>query len=169
MVHGGAGSSKYWGLQTPVLARQYEVIVLDSRGHGRSTRNSEPITYHLMASDVLAVMDTLHIPKAALVGWSDGGIIGLDIAINHPERLTKLFAVGANSDTSGTKDVDKDPLFNDYLGRCEKEYQKLSPTPGEYKAFLEQMQPSVGPRASLLGRTATQHQGAHLDSGRRPR
>jgi pimeloyl-ACP methyl ester carboxylesterase len=94
-----------------------------------------------MASDVLAVMDTLHIPKAALVGWSDGGIIGLDIAINHPERLTKLFAFGANSDTSGTKDVDKDPLFNDYLGRCEKEYQKLSPAPGEYKAFLEQMQP----------------------------
>ncbi len=141
MVHGGAGSSKYWGLQIPVLARQFEVIVLDSRGHGHSTRNSEPITYHLMASDVLGVMDTLHITKAALVGWSDGGIIGLDIAINHPERLTKLFAFGANSDTSGTQDVDKDPLFNDYLGRCEKEYQKLSPTPAEYKAFLEQMQP----------------------------
>lgn len=141
MAHGGAGSSNYWGLQIWVLARQYEVIVLDSRGHGRSTRNSEPITYHLMASDVLAVMDTLHIPKAAFVGWSDGAIIGLDIAINHPERLTKLFAFGANSDTSGTKDVDKDPLFNDYWGRCEKEYQKLSPTPGEYKAFLAQMQP----------------------------
>jgi pimeloyl-ACP methyl ester carboxylesterase len=141
MVHGGAGSSRYWGLQIPVLARQYEVIVLDSRGHGRSARNSEPITYHLMASDVLAVMDTLQIPKAALVGWSDGGIIGLDIAINHPGRLTKLFAFGANSDTSGIKDVDKDPLFNDYLGRCEKEYQKLSATPGEYKAFLEQLQP----------------------------
>ncbi len=94
-----------------------------------------------MASDVLAVMDTLHVPKAALVGWSDGGIIGLDIAINNPERLTKLFAFGPNSDTPGTKDVDKDPLFNDYFGRCEKEYQKLSPTPAEYKAFLEQMQP----------------------------
>jgi pimeloyl-ACP methyl ester carboxylesterase len=141
MVHGGAGSSKYWGLQIPALARQYEVIVLDSRGHGRSTRDSEPITYHLMAADVLAVMDTLLVPKAALVGWSDGGIIGLDIAINHPERLTKLFAFGANSDTSGTKDVDKDPLFNDYFDRCEKEYRKLSPTPSEYKAFLRQMQP----------------------------
>lgn len=107
MVHGGGGSSEYWGLQIPVLARQYEVIVLDSRGHGRSTRNSQPMTYHLMASDVLAVMDTLHVQKAALVGWSDGGIIGLDIAINHPERLTKLFAFGANSDTAGTNDVDK--------------------------------------------------------------
>src|SRR5262245_40154917 len=71
MVHVWAGSSKNWGLQIPALAQQYEVIVLDSRGYGRSTRNSEPITYHLMASDVLAVMDTLHVPKAALVGWSD--------------------------------------------------------------------------------------------------
>jgi pimeloyl-ACP methyl ester carboxylesterase len=141
LLHGGMGNSNYWGLQIPALAQHYQVIVLDSRGHGRSTRNSKPVTYHLMASDVLNVMDALHVSKAALVGWSDGGIIGLDLAINHPERLTKLFAFGANSDTSGTKDVDKDPLFKDYFDRCEKEYQKLSPTPAEYKEFLAQMQP----------------------------
>src|SRR5579859_4210296 len=142
LVHGAFGNSNYWGLQVPALAPHYKVIVLDSRGQGRTTWNSEPpLSFHLMASDVLAVMDTLHIPKAALVGWSDGGIIGLDIALNHPERLTKLFAFGANSDTSGTKNVDQAPLFNEYLGRCEQEYQKLSPTPGEFKAFLDQMQP----------------------------
>jgi pimeloyl-ACP methyl ester carboxylesterase len=141
LLHGGMGNSNYWGLQIPALAQHYQVIVLDSRGHGRCTRNSKPVTYHLMASDVLNVMDALHVSKAALVGWSDGGIIGLDLAINHPERLTKLFAFGANSDTSGTKDVDKDPLFKDYFDRCEREYQKLSPTPAEYKEFLAQMQP----------------------------
>lgn len=141
MVHGGAGSSNYWGLQIPVIAQQYQVIVLDSRGHGRSTRSNEPITYHLMASDVLAVMDALHVPQAALVGWSDGGIIGLDIALNHPERLTKLFAFAANSDTSGTQDVGKDPLFTDYFNRCAKEYRELSPTPSEWEAFLKQMRP----------------------------
>lgn len=140
LLHGGMGNSNYWGLQIPALAQHYQVIVLDSRGHGRSTRNSRPVTYHLMASDVLNVMDALHVSKAALVGWSDGGIIGLDLAINHPERLTKLFAFGANSDTSGTKDVDKDPLFKDYFDRCEREYQNLSPTPAEYKEFLAQMQ-----------------------------
>src|SRR6516162_1098193 len=103
-IHGGMGSSNYWGLQVPAVARRYQVIVLDSRGQGRSTWNSEPpISFHLMASDVLAVMDALHIPKAALVGWSDGAIIGLDIAILHPERLTKLFAFAANSDPSGSK------------------------------------------------------------------
>ena len=139
LVHGGFGNSNYWGLQIPSLARQHEVIVHDSRGHGRSTRSSEPITYHLMASDVLALMDALHVPKAALVGWSDGAIIGLDIAIHHPERLTKLFAFAANSDPSGTKDVSKDPLFSAYFSRTENEYQKLSPTPGEFKLFHEQL------------------------------
>jgi pimeloyl-ACP methyl ester carboxylesterase len=139
LVHGGMGNSNYWGLQIPALARQFQVIVLDSRGHGRSTRNNETITYHLMATDVVALMDALHVPKAALVGWSDGAIIGLDIAIHHPDRLTKLFAFAANSDSSALKDVDKDPLFNAYFSRTEEEYKKLSPTPTDLKMFLEEL------------------------------
>jgi pimeloyl-ACP methyl ester carboxylesterase len=139
LVHGGMGNSNYWGLQIPALARQYQVIVLDSRGHGRSRHTSEPITYHLMATDVLALMEKLNIPKAALVGWSDGAIIGLDIAINHPERLTKLFAFAANSDPSGVKDVSKSPTFNAYSNRTREEYQKLSPAPAEFKAFSDQL------------------------------
>jgi pimeloyl-ACP methyl ester carboxylesterase len=136
LVHGGLASSNYWGLQIPAVARQYEVIVLDSRGHGRSTRTDAPITYDLMASDVLALMDYLHIHKAALVGWSDGAIIGLDIAIHHPERLTKLFAFAANSDPSGVKDVNTSPVFSAYIERAAREYEKLSPNPGQFNAFL---------------------------------
>ena len=90
-LHGGLGNSDYWGNQVPELAKQYEVIVLDSRGHGRSTRDADPYGYDLMSSDVLAVLDYLKIPKVALVGWSDGAIIGLDIATHHPERLSKLY------------------------------------------------------------------------------
>ena len=137
LVHGGLANSDYWGLQIPVLARRYQVIVLDSRGHGRSTRTAAPIGYDAMAADVLALMDTLHIGKAALVGWSDGAIIGLDIAIHHPERLTKLFAFAANSDPSGVKDVDKSPVFTAYIDRASQEYAKLSPTPMQFKAFLD--------------------------------
>ena len=137
MVHGGLGNSDYWGLQVPVLAQRFQVIVLDSRGHGRSTRTDAPIGYDAMASDVLALMDTLHIQKAALVGWSDGAIIGLDIAIHHPERLTRLFAFAANSDPSGVKDVDKSPVFTAYIDRTSHEYARLSPTPGGFKAFLD--------------------------------
>jgi pimeloyl-ACP methyl ester carboxylesterase len=92
-----------------------------------------------MASDVLALMDYLKIPKAAIVGWSDGAILGLDIAINHPERLTKLFAFAANSDPSGVADIGQSPVFNAYIARAEKEYEKLSATPTEYNSFLEQI------------------------------
>jgi len=137
LVHGGLANSDYWGLQIPVLARRYQVIVLDSRGHGRSTRTAAPIGYDAMASDVLALMDTLQVRKAALVGWSDGAIIGLDIAIHHPERLSRLFAFAANSDPSGVKDVDKSPVFTAYIDRAAHEYQKLSPTPTQFKAFLD--------------------------------
>jgi pimeloyl-ACP methyl ester carboxylesterase len=136
LVHGGLANSSYWGLQVPALARRYKVIVLDSRGHGRSTRTDAPITYDLMSSDVLALMGYLHIRKAALVGWSDGAIIGLDIAIHHPERLTKLFAFAANSDPSGVKDVSKSPVFTAYIERAAREYETLSPTPAQFKPFL---------------------------------
>jgi len=135
LVHGGLANSDYWGLQVAALSAQYHVIVLDSRGHGRSTRTDVPIGYDLMSSDVLALMDFLHIRKAALVGWSDGAIIGLDIAIHHPDRLTRLFAFAANSDPSGVKDVSKSPVFNSYIERAANEYSRLSPTPTGFVAF----------------------------------
>jgi alpha-beta hydrolase superfamily lysophospholipase len=73
LLHGGLGHSGNWGYQVPALIRQgYRVVVIDSRGHGRSTRDARPYTYELLASDLSAVMDTLHIRKAGLVGWSDG-------------------------------------------------------------------------------------------------
>src|ERR1035437_4886024 len=139
LLHGGPANSNYWGLQIPALAPHFEVIVVDSRGHRRSTRNAEPITYHQMASDVLALMDALQIPKAAVVGWSDGAIIGLDIAIHHPDRLTRLFAFGANSDPSGVKDPSGSPTFAKYVSCTTEEYKKLSPTPTEFSAFHEQL------------------------------
>lgn len=137
LVHGGLANSNYWGHQIPALAQRYLVIALDSRGHGRSSRTDTPIGYDLMSTDVLALMDHLHIAKAALVGWSDGAIIGLDIAIHHPERLTRLFAFAANSDPSGVKDVDQSPVFSAYEARAAQEYAQLSTTPDGFKPFLD--------------------------------
>ncbi len=135
LLHGGLGNSNYWGLQVPALAQHYEVMVMDSRGHGRSTWDGKPIGYHLMASDVIAVMDALHIPKAAIVGWSDGAIIGLDIAIHHPERLSRLFAFGANSNVAGVMDPGDSSTFSTYIARTREEYAKLSPAPASFDAF----------------------------------
>src|SRR5438105_12036766 len=69
LLHGGLGNANYWGEVIPILVRNhYEVIVADSRGHGRSTRTAERYSYRLMASDVLAVLDYLKLTKGKLGG-----------------------------------------------------------------------------------------------------
>ena len=138
LLHGGLVNSNYWGNQVPVLAKHYQVIVIDSRGHGRSSRDEHPLGYELMASDVIGLMDYLKIQKAAIVGWSDGAITGLVIAIHHPERLTKLFAFGANSNPGAVKDdLGQSAVFKACAARAEKEYQQLSPTPDQYRSLSE--------------------------------
>ncbi|WP_426613577.1 alpha/beta fold hydrolase [Bradyrhizobium sp. McL0616] len=139
LLHGGLANANYWGHQVRALQRHYQVIVMDSRGHGRSSRNQEPYGYDLMASDVVGLLDHLKIKRAAIVGWSDGAIIGLDIAMKHPERVSKLFAFAANSDPSGVADIASSDVFNAYIARAGEEYKRLSPTPTEYKSFVAEI------------------------------
>jgi pimeloyl-ACP methyl ester carboxylesterase len=139
LLHGGLANANYWGRQVLSLEDHYRVIVMDSRGHGRSTRDATPFGYDLMAGDVLGLLDYLHLSRVAIVGWSDGAIVGLDLAIHHPDRVTKLFAFAANSDPSGVKDVNRSPTFTRFIARARSEYQQLSPTPRQYEAFLAQI------------------------------
>ena len=101
LIPGGLSDQHVWDAQLPILARHHMVIVADSRGQGRSTRTKDPITYGLMADDYVALLDFLRIDKVDLVGWGDGGIIGLDIAMRYPERLKSLFAQAANVTPDG--------------------------------------------------------------------
>jgi len=140
LLHGGLANANYWGDLIPALAPTHQVIVLDSRGHGRSTRTATQLGYELMASDVIALMDRLHIRSTAIVGWSDGAIVGLEIAIHHPDRLTGLFAFAANSDPSGVADVHASPVFTSYIARAAREYAALSPTPTQYPAFEQDIE-----------------------------
>ena len=138
LLHGGLANVNYWGNQVPELAKHYRVIVMDSRGHGRSTRDAQRYTYELMASDVIGLMDQLKLPKAAIIGWSDGAIIGLELAIHNPDRLRGVFAFAANYNPSGvTENLDKNVTFNSFIERCRKEYPGLSATPDGYQAFLD--------------------------------
>jgi pimeloyl-ACP methyl ester carboxylesterase len=140
LLHGGLANADYWGNQIRALAPHHTVIVMDSRGHGRSSRDSRPYGYDLMADDVVALMDVLKVPKADIVGWSDGGILGLDLAIRHPNRVGRIFAFAANTVTSGVKDdVEKNPTFAAFIKRAGHEYQSYSATPKEYDAFVEQI------------------------------
>ncbi len=139
-LHGGLANTDYWGKQVRAVGAHHTVILMDSRGHGRSTRDARPYGYDLMADDVVALMDVLKIPKADIVGWSDGGIIGLDLAMRHKERVGKVFAFAANTVTAGVVDgVEKNPTFAAYIERAGHEYEKLSATPKEYSAFVDQI------------------------------
>lgn len=138
LLHGGLANSNYWGNQVPALAQGRRVIVMDSRGHGRSTRNAQRYSYGLMASDVLALMDHLGIGRFAVVGWSDGAIVALDLAIHHPEHLSRAFVFAANYTPAGVRaDLGRNANFNAFIARGRDEYARLSATPGGYDGFLK--------------------------------
>jgi len=139
LLHGGLADSDYWGGQVPALTGAgHRVILIDSRGHGRSTRDARPYTYELMASDVVAVMDALKVQRAAVVGWSDGAIIGLVMALKDPDRLTRVFAFAANMDPSGVAtDVGTNSIFSRFEAQAAREYALVSPTPSGFEAFSQ--------------------------------
>lgn len=113
LIHGGMSSSAVWSFEVPTLARTHEVIVADSRGQGRSTHGLAWLTYHRMAEDYVALLAHLNVDKVTLVGWSDGGIIGIDIAIHHPKLLEGLFAQAPNVTPAGLTsipEIDPPPL-----------------------------------------------------------
>ena len=138
LLHGGLGHSGNWGYQVPALVRRgYRAVLIDSRGHGRSTRDARPFTYELMASDVAAVMDALQLEKARLVGWSDGACTALILAANTPARAAGVFFFACNMDPSGTKEIEFGPVLQRCFGRHIKDYKQLSATPDQFDAFSD--------------------------------
>lgn len=121
LIHGNGGSINNFKQQIPYFAKQYKVIVADSRAQGKSVDTSDSLTYEMMADDVNALLNHLHLDSCYVIGWSDGGIDGLLLAMRHPEKVKKLAITGANlwPDTTA---IDPD-LFrwivasNDSLGR----------------------------------------------------
>ncbi len=137
MLHGGLGNGEDWGNQVAALvAAGHRVILIESRGHGRSSRDERPFSYELMASDVLAVMDALGIDRAAVAGWSDGAILGLILAMKSPARVTRVFAFGGNMDLGGVKDFSPaEPAIAQAFARAAGDYARLSETPQRFKEF----------------------------------
>ncbi|WP_027801854.1 alpha/beta fold hydrolase [Paraburkholderia dilworthii] len=137
LLHGGLGHSGNWGYQVPALLDAgHRVVVIDSRGHGRSTRDERPYNYELMASDVLAVMDALALERAAIVGWSDGACVAMVLGIVAPQRVAGVFFFGCNMDPGGTKEFVATPVIDRCFSRHRRDYARLSATPDEFDAFV---------------------------------
>lgn len=140
VLHGGAASLESMRYQIVDLARDHLVIAPDSRGHGRSTDVPGPMHYADMAQDMIGLMDQLHIARADIVGWSDGGNIGLDMAMKHPERVGRLVTIGANYDAAGLVNPNSpaSPDNKEFAGGKEF-YQEVSATPGNWPVLYRQV------------------------------
>ncbi len=119
-IHGNDGSTHAFKKQIAYFVeRNYKVILADSRSQGQSLDPSDSLTYEQMADDYAALLDELHVDATNIVGWSDGGIIGLLIAIRHPERVHKLVITGANLRP------DVSAIDDSLLSEMTKEYEKM--------------------------------------------
>lgn len=103
LLHGNGEDVSYFKHQMEPFARHFQVIALDTRGHGKTPRGEAPFTIRQFADDLLAFMDEHAIGKAHVLGFSDGGNIAMVFAMAHPERVEKLILDGANLDTSGVR------------------------------------------------------------------
>jgi pimeloyl-ACP methyl ester carboxylesterase len=149
-IHGGLGNANVWEDQVKALASNHKVIVADSRGHGRSTQTGNELHYRLMTDDYVALLDHLKIPKVAVVGWSDGGVIGLDMAMRYgAARLTKVFVHAANSTTGVAPSGMGRSAWNAYAAWSRKEYDAFSKTrcanpkapPASFQKLLATLRP----------------------------
>ena len=96
LIHGNGGSIKAFANNIPFFSQKYKVIALDSRAQGKTIDNKDSLSFEMMADDEAALLDALHIDSAYVLGWSDGGINALLLAMRHPEKVIKLASTGAN-------------------------------------------------------------------------
>jgi len=94
LLHGGLSTAESWAMQIPALAERYRVYVPERRGHGHTPDVAGPITHEIMAADTAAFLDEAGTGSAHLVGWSDGAVVGMLVALRRPELVRKLVVIG---------------------------------------------------------------------------
>jgi pimeloyl-ACP methyl ester carboxylesterase len=103
LLHGNGGSISSMGNQIPYFSKYYRVIAIDTRTHGKSKDPGDSLTFEMIVDDFNALLDSMHLDSCYVIGWSDGGIDALLLAIRHPDKVKKMAFTGANlwPDTTG--------------------------------------------------------------------
>ncbi|MBR5559413.1 MAG: alpha/beta hydrolase [Oscillospiraceae bacterium] len=114
LLHGNGEDSSYFSHQTEAFSARFQTYAIDTRGHGRSPRGKAPFTLIQFAQDLKNFMDEHNIPKAHILGFSDGGNIAMLFAQMYPERVEKLILNGANLDPQGVKPLVQLPIVLGY-------------------------------------------------------
>lgn len=103
LLHGNGEDHMYFKHQIEYFSREYRVIAIDTRGHGRSPRGDGEFTLSIFADDLHMFMTAHGIEKTYILGFSDGGNIALIFALRYPDMVERLILNGANIDPSGVK------------------------------------------------------------------
>lgn len=114
LLHGNGESSDIFEKQFPFFKKRFTVYALDTRGHGRSDLGVERLTFRQIAADILALLEKERIQKIHVLGFSDGGNLGLYLAAHHPERIASLIAMGANYEADGLTDACNEETLERY-------------------------------------------------------
>jgi pimeloyl-ACP methyl ester carboxylesterase len=96
LIHGNGGSIDAFTETIPYFSKKYKVIAVDSRAHGKSIDTKDSLSFEMMADDFSELLTKMHIDSAYVIGWSDGGINALVLAMRHPDKVIKLASTGAN-------------------------------------------------------------------------
>jgi pimeloyl-ACP methyl ester carboxylesterase len=145
LIHGNGGSIQSMASIIPYFSARYKVIAADSRAHGKSIDNGDSLSFEMMADDDAALLDQMHIDSAYVIGWSDGGIVALVLAMRHPSKIEKLASTGANLWPDSTALIPS--LWKDEKKYYDSLHTKAWATPKEknnWKIFmLDWLQPNI--------------------------
>ena len=144
VLHGAYMNIPSMGSIIPKLAETHKVYAVELQGHGRTTDIDRPITYPNLADDVAAFMDAVGLTKADVFGYSMGAAAALQLAIRHPEKVSKLVAASVAYDTAGWQ-----PEFKAFIPQMTvdmflnmpfaEEYRKLASNPEGFPALVEKL------------------------------
>lgn len=146
LLHGGTGSIEDYKYIIPYLSKDFQVIAVDFRGHGRTNNNIDSMSYSLHTSDIIHFIEFLRLEELRIIGYSDGGVVALKLAIEIPEKIKKMVVVGANKSVSDLENyiidfanemTSDENMSNSYIKSQKDKYIKMNPEPDKYEKFMQ--------------------------------
>ena len=137
LLHGNGEDSGIFDKQINAFKEKYKVIAVDSRGHGKSPRGEGEFSLARFADDLEDILNENNIPKADILGFSDGGNVALLYALKHPERVRSLIVSGANIFPEGLKD--------EVLADIKREYEETDSESKKELLALMKDEPHIAP------------------------
>jgi pimeloyl-ACP methyl ester carboxylesterase len=145
LLHGAFGTAESWGHVLPTLTKARQVILIEQQGHGHTPDRDTPLSYDQMAEDTAALLKQINVSGADVFGYSDGGVVGLRLAMKHPELVGKLAVLGSNTGSlSATYDKASYEQFlslpDDFAPPVLKDpYDRVAPDKSKWPVLVEKI------------------------------